>query len=60
MANDDVQRKLAEQWRMRCPEGHADLRDKQGQTVYCRACASSYPYERLLDARTDQLPLGRR
>lgn len=62
MAADDepVGAKLAQRWRMRCPEGHVDLRDKQGPTVYFWSCEQGYAYEALLDARHDSLSLGRR
>jgi len=46
-----IREKLTEQWRMRCPAGHADLRDNDGPTVYCRSCDASYDYDTLLDAR---------
>lgn len=56
---EQIQDRLEEQWRMRCPSGHADLRDKEGPTVYCRGCAGSYHYEVLLDASETTTPIGR-
>ncbi len=38
-------------WIMRCLRGHADIRDKQGPTVYCRSCGSGYHCEELVDTR---------
>ena len=55
-----IHRKLDQRWRMRCPEGHADLRDTQGPTVYCRSWGASYGYGVLLDASSDAMPPGRR
>lgn len=57
-ARDRIEGLLQEGWRIRCPAGHADLRDNQGATVYCRSCQESYRYERLVDAREDWVVVG--
>lgn len=56
--HERIQERLAAGWRMRCPEGHADLRDKDGPTVYCRSCRSGYHYDDLVDARETGVPVG--
>jgi hypothetical protein len=57
--HERIRERLAAGWRMRCPAGHADLRDKQGPTVYCRGCSASYGYEELVDASETTTPIGR-
>jgi hypothetical protein len=41
--------KLEDGWRMVCPEGHHDLEDKKGPTVFCRTCYHAYRSEDLID-----------
>ena len=49
-------RLIRETWRIRCPRGHADIRDKQGPTVFCRGCEQRYYYDELIDLRDGALP----
>jgi hypothetical protein len=43
-------RELNDGWRMRCPHGHASLKDNDGPTVYCGTCDGGYHYTELIDA----------
>ncbi|MBX0288474.1 hypothetical protein EGH22_19260 [Halomicroarcula sp. F28] len=47
---DRISRQIADGWRIRCPRGHASLKDNDGPTVYCGACSEGYHYAELLDA----------
>lgn len=39
-------------WRVRCPEGHANLRRQEyAATAYCYSCRRSYPFEELVDTK---------
>ena len=49
--DESVGEKLAEEWRMICPEHHHQLQDQQGPTVYCSRCNSAYRYADLIDTK---------
>jgi len=43
-------------WRVRCPHGHTGLRPlDEGDMAYCQRCRWSYPYEKLVDQRDEQV-----
>lgn len=54
----DLEARLADGWRIRCPNGHVDLQDQRGRSVYCKSCGRAYPYDDLVDARrASEVPL---
>jgi hypothetical protein len=48
-----IRNRIAQEWRIRCPKGHAHLVDKDGPSVYCKTCNEGYRYDDLVDARQD-------
>ena len=55
MEQSERSRLIRETWRIRCPQGHADIRDKQGPTVYCRSCAQHFQYVDLVDVQEETI-----
>jgi hypothetical protein len=51
MSDESVARKLDDQWRMACPNGHHRLDDMHGPTAYCEGCGHAYRYEELVDKK---------
>jgi|GEM_PF-1378856 len=51
-----IQQRIIDGWRMRCPNGHGDLRDQEGPSVYCQTCTEAYHYDELVDARDAATP----
>jgi hypothetical protein len=56
---ESMSEKLADQWRMTCPDGHHKLNDMEGPTVYCEGCGHAYRYDDLIDKKArGETPLG--
>jgi len=47
--SESMSEKLADPWRVMCPQHHHDLVDQDGPTVYCQGCGHAYRYEDLID-----------
>jgi hypothetical protein len=53
MSDESLREKLEDPYRMRCPEGHAQVAvdglSKTKPTIHCEECRMSYRFEELID-----------
>jgi hypothetical protein len=57
LRDEEIADYVSDGWRMRCPYGHSDLRDRAGPSVFCQTCREGYSYEDLVDARDSDAPV---
>lgn len=60
MTEETLHEKLQDPYRMRCPEGHAQISERvvseTKPTVYCEGCSMAYRVAELVDAREYEPP----